>query len=121
MSVKMSTQLRESRRAERFSETRAEQPKAGGFEVLLLLIAIIGGLHLLVLLGLETSRIVHTKHEIHRLSNAVAVLQAQDEQLQAVIAHAGDSSYREALARLQGFVYPDEKRYVIAPRSQDGP
>jgi hypothetical protein len=114
MSVKTSAQ-RESRRADRASETRAGQPKAGGFEVLLLLIAVIGGLQLLTLVGLEANRIVRARHEIHQLSNSVAVLQSQNEQLQAVIAHAGDQSYREALARLQGFVYPKEKRYVIAP------
>ena len=78
----------------------------------LLLIAVIGCIHVVSMLGVELYRNVVSRQEIMRLSGDIASLQDELASLQAVVDHAGDAQYREQLARCLGFVRPDETRYM---------
>lgn len=83
-----------------------------GANVLFLTIAVVGCVHALAILTLEISRAVYTNREVARLERDIAALELESTNLENVIAHKNDASYREQLARLQGFIYADEARYV---------
>ena len=83
-----------------------------GANLLFLVIAVVGCVHALTMLTLEISRTVYTNREVARLERDIASLELEATDLGNVIAHRDDAVYREQLARLQGFIYPDEARYV---------
>lgn len=75
-------------------------------------IALVGGFHALLMLGLEGSRLVYTSREVTRLGADIDVLQEDIRTLQAVVRHRNDLVFREQLARAQGFIQPDETRVL---------
>lgn len=77
-------------------------------------IAAVGGLHALLMLGLEGGRALYTRREVVRLEAEIDALKAEARALEAVVAHKDDPVYREQLARLAGFIYPDEDRILTA-------
>lgn len=79
---------------------------------LLIALAVIGSLHLFVLLGVEFDRNLVSGREVARLEGDVRALTAELERLEEVAAHGDDLAYREVLARKQGFVYPEESLLV---------
>jgi len=103
----------------RRSQLRRRNPKGSSKErpdrvigTVLLLIAVIGCIHVVSMLGVELYRNVVSRQEIVRLSGDVEALQGELASLQAVVDHADDAQYREQLARCLGFVRPDETRYM---------
>ena len=97
----------------------SRKPKSSGKErpdrvisTVLLLIAVIGCIHVVSMLGVELYRNVVSRQEIVRLSGDVEALSGELASLQAVVDHADDAQYREQLARCLGFVRPDETRYM---------
>lgn len=78
----------------------------------LVILALLGSLQVLVMLGVEAYRAVEGQRAIQRLQNDIAALEAEAAGLAAVVEHADDPAYREQLARRRGFVYPDEIRVV---------
>ena len=78
----------------------------------LLLIAVIGCIHVVSMLGVELYRNVISRQEIVRLSGDIEALSGELDSLQAIVDHADDGQYREQLARCLGFVRPDETRYM---------
>ncbi len=83
-----------------------------GTNLLFLSIAIVGGLHLLVMLGIELNRYIRTYREISTLNTKIVTHKATLDELIAIKAHEHDDRYREQLARKQGFIYPNEQRYI---------
>ena len=83
-----------------------------GANVLFLVIAIVGCVHALAMLTLEISRTVYTEREVARLERDIGALELESIHLENVVAHKNDATYREQLARLQGFIYAGEARYV---------
>ena len=79
---------------------------------LLTVLALVGSLHALVMLGVETNRWLYSRGEITRLERDLTSINGEIGELEATVDHRYDVPYRESLARLQGFVYPDEVRYV---------
>ena len=75
-------------------------------------LALVGGLHALLMLGLEGGRALYTRREVARLEAEISTLQAEADTLAAVVAHGNDPAYREQLARAAGFIYPDEDRIL---------
>ena len=94
-------------------------PQSKGANLLLLVIAIIGSLHVSSMFALETWRAATSKSEIARLQADVRGLEQERASLQAVVDHAGDELYREHLARCKGFVYPDETRFLTMIDGQE--
>ena len=84
----------------------------GGANLLFLVIAVVGCVHALAILTLEISRTVYTEREVARLERDIKALELESTNLENVIARKNDPVYREQLARLQGFIYADEARYV---------
>ncbi len=78
------------------------------------MIALVGGLHALLMLGLEGGRALYTRREVVRLEAEISALQAEADTLEAVALHQNDPAYREQLARAAGFIYPDEDRVMTA-------
>ena len=97
---------------ERPQEGTRGSARPGGAASLLMILALVGSLHALFMLGVETNRWLYSRGEITRLERDLASIEGEIGELEAVIDHRYDASYRESLARLQGFVYPDEVRYV---------
>ena len=95
---------------------KSAQPRGMGF--LLTVLALVGSLHALVMLGVETNRWLYSRGEITRLERDLSDINGEIEVLNATVNHRYDASYRESLARLQGFVYPDEVRYVTVTERQ---
>lgn len=75
-------------------------------------IAVVGSLHALLMIGLEGGRYLYTQREITRLTADIDVLQEETRTLQAVLRHQNDPIFREQLAREQGFIGPDETRIM---------
>ncbi len=87
-------------------------PKNRGVNMLFLLLAAVGSLHAVTMLGVEAWRSFAGRQEVTRLHQDIGALQFEIDGLQAVVDHAADTSYREQLARCLGFIYPDETRVV---------
>lgn len=93
--------------------SRTAAPARGARWLLLLLVAF-GSVHVLFMLGVEGLRLAKAEISIQRLEREVADLEAEARSLEAVIEHGDDQSYREHLARRQGYMYPDEARIVTS-------
>jgi hypothetical protein len=85
---------------------------ARGAHRVIMVLALVGSLHALFVLGVESWRFVVERRAVAQLQSQVTELQRQANGLQQVIDHAGDSRYREDLARRQGYMYPNEQRAV---------
>lgn len=85
---------------------------AQGVKRFLVVLALLGSIQLVVMLGVEAYRAVEAERAIARLHIDIASLEAEAAALAAVVEHADDHDYREQLARRRGFVYPDEVRIV---------
>ena len=83
-----------------------------GVNTLFLVLAVVGSLHAVTMLGVEAWRSFAGTQEVARLHQNISVLQYEIDGLQAVVDHAADSTYREQLARCLGFIYPGETRYI---------
>lgn len=80
-------------------------------------LATVGGLHALLMLGLEGGRYLYTQREVARLEADIGLLQGETRALRAVAEHKNDRVFREQLARQRGFIYPDEDRVMtVTPR-----
>lgn len=75
-------------------------------------VSLVGAFHALLMLGLETGRLVYTSGEVTRLESEVGELQVEVRELEAIVEHRYDSVFREQLARAQGFIHPDESRVL---------
>lgn len=82
-------------------------------------LAAIGCLQLLFMIGLELNRTIQHREAIATLEGEVAALEREAQGLRAVIEHGDDPAFREQLARKQGFMYPSETRVIVVP--QEGP
>ena len=72
----------------------------------------IGSLHALLMLGVEGGRYLYTAREVTRLEADIAELEAESRTLQAVVNHQNDPVFLEQLAREAGFIGPDETRVL---------
>jgi len=97
--------------AERRS-TRRRAVAARGAHRVITVLALVGSLHALFLLGVETWRFVVEQRAVAQLQTQVTDLKRQSGELKQVIGHADDLRYREDLARRQGYMYPNEQRAV---------
>lgn len=79
---------------------------------LLVALAVIGTLHLFFLIAVELNRELVHRREITRLTAEVTALEDELTALQEIAKRGDDLQYREALARNQGFVYPNESLLV---------
>lgn len=94
------------------------QPRMRGVNVLLTALAIIGSIHVLVMMGIELNRMVATQQEITRLTLETTSLEAEVAGLQSVLDNGNNPLYREQLARKAGFAHPDEVRFLSVPNPQ---
>ena len=100
------------------AESRTEDARASsantanGVKRFLMILAILGSIQVIVMLGVEAHRAVEGRRAIARLNIDIAALEVEAAGLAAVVEHADDPVYREQLARRRGFVYPDEVRVV---------
>ena len=91
-----------------------------GVDILFTLLAILGSVHVMSMLTVETYRTLYSTREIERLMAEVAVLQDDVVELSAIAEHANDELYLEQLARCYGYAYPDERRYLTPSSAADG-
>jgi hypothetical protein len=94
------------------------QPRMRGVNVLLTILAIIGSIHVMIMMGIELNRMVATQQEITRLSLETTGLEAEVAGLQSVLDNGDNPLYREQLARKAGFAHPDELRFLSVPNPQ---
>lgn len=85
-----------------------------GATALLVAACTLGALQAAAMLAVEARRWWVADREVARLEREVADLQAEAADLALVAARGDDERFREHLARRQGYVFPDEARYVIA-------
>ena len=78
----------------------------------LVVLAVVGCLHLFFIIGVELDRNLVHKRDVARLEAEVSALTAELDRLDEVASRAEDAAFREALARSQGYVYPDEDLIV---------
>jgi len=88
---------------------------ARGVSAVVAVIALVGLLQAGVMISIEARRLWTAEREIARLEREVADLRRETEDLIQIGARGDDERFREHLARRQGYVYPDEFRYVIVP------
>jgi hypothetical protein len=91
------------------------QPRMRGVNMLLSILAMIGCIHVVVMMGIELNRMVASQQEITRLSLDTGGLEREVAGLQSIVNNGNDPAYREQLARKAGFAYPDEVRYLSVP------
>jgi hypothetical protein len=85
-----------------------------GATALLVAACTLGALQAAVMLAVEARRWYVSDREVVRLEREVAELHAEAADLAAIAERGDDVRFREHLARRQGYVFPDEVRYVIA-------
>lgn len=91
------------------------RPRPAGrrkLNIVIVVLASLGVLQLLYLNYVESDRMFVLRREVARLEADVARLETEQRGLEEVATHAADAAYREALARKQGFILPDEVRVV---------
>ncbi len=79
--------------------------------LLFLVLAIVGCLHALGMIGLETYRVLNNNYGIERLNSELTLMEQDISELDALITNI-DDVFMEQLARCQGYVYPNETRYI---------
>jgi cell division protein FtsB len=99
----------------------ANQPKMRGVNILLTALAIVGCIHILVMMTIELNRMVASQQEIKRLTAETQVLEAEVAGLQSVLDNANNPEFREQLARRAGFAYSDEARWLSVPSTPEQP
>ena len=67
------------------------------------------------MITVEVRRPWTAEREIVRLEREVADLRGETVDLTEIAVRGDDARFREHLARRQGYVFPDEVRYVISP------
>ena len=97
-----------------------------GATALLVAACTLGALQAAVMLAVEARRWYVSDREVVRLEREVTELQSEAADLAAIAERGDDLRFREHLARRQGYVFPDEVRYVIArpsaaPTAPDDP
>ncbi|HEX7000235.1 MAG TPA: hypothetical protein VF164_00910 [Trueperaceae bacterium] len=80
----------------------------------LVVLAVVGCLHLFFIIGVELDRNLVQRRDVARLEAEVSALRTELNRLDLVASRGDDAGYREALARRQGYVYPDEDLIVTA-------
>ena len=85
---------------------------ARGVKRFLVVLALLGTIQVVVMLGVEAYRAVEGQRGIARLQEDIVELEAEAEALEAIVQHGDDAAYREQLARRRGFIYPGEVRVV---------
>jgi hypothetical protein len=78
----------------------------------LVVLCLVGSAQLMVLIGVELSRLAFTEREIARLEREIATAHRESDDLLEIAGRGADERYREQLARRQGYVYPFETRFV---------
>jgi len=81
------------------------------------LLALLGSVHVLFMMGLEINRMLETQRAIVELKDDIIGLEREVSSLEAIMQHGDDDLYREELARRQGFIFPDELRVVTLRQS----
>lgn len=94
---------------------------ARGVSLVLAALAIVGTLQASILVAVEARRLWTAEREIARLTREVGDLRAETADLVEISQRGDDERFREHLARRQGYVYPDEVRYVIVPPPEPAP
>jgi hypothetical protein len=84
--------------------------------VVLLVLCVVGSLQLVGLIGIEARRLWHAEREIARLEREVAEIREETSDLREIALRGDDARYRELLARRQGYLFPNETRFV-GPRA----
>jgi hypothetical protein len=82
-------------------------------QVILTVIAVIGTIQVLFMIGVEINRALQTAPAVRQLELDISELQREADRLQAIIDFGDTEQYREQLARRQGFIHPDETRVFI--------
>lgn len=83
--------------------------------VLIGAVALIGCLQVLFMIGVELDRTIRHRASITSLEGELTELAREAADLRAIEERAHDDTYREQLARGQGFMYPNETRVVVLP------
>jgi cell division protein FtsB len=97
----------------------AGQPRMRGVNGLLTVLAIIGCIHVMVMMGIELNRMVASQQEITRLTAETQVLEQEVAGLQSVLDNGNNPAFREQLARRAGFAYPEEARWLSVPAQSE--
>lgn len=74
---------------------------------------LIGVAHLTFLVAVEANRYLRLGATVDALEADVAANKAEAAELQAVAERANDAVFREQLARMQGFMFPEETRIIV--------
>lgn len=86
-----------------------------GVSALLVGLCVLGALQASILIAVEVQRAWLADREVVRLEREVDALEREAADLAAIAARENDDRFREHLARRQGYVRPDEIRFVIVP------
>ncbi len=90
-----------------------------GVSALLVGLCVLGALQASILIAVEVRRAWLADREVVRLEREVEALQREAADLAAIAERGDDVRFREHLARRQGYVHPDEVRFVIVPHPLD--
>jgi cell division protein FtsB len=85
---------------------------AKAINALLVAVCLLGSLHVVGLMVVEVRRLAYTEGEIARLEAELSAIARDTADLRAVAERFEDERYRELLARRQGYVYPEETRFI---------
>ncbi len=88
---------------------------ARGINAVLVVLCLLGSLQVVGLVAVEVQRLFYAEAEIARLEADLEAIRRETADLRAVAERIADERYRELLARRQGYVYPDETRFVGPP------
>ncbi len=74
---------------------------------------LVGVAHLTFLVAVEANRYLRLGATVEALEADVQANRSEAAELRAVAERANDAMFREQLARMQGFMFPDETRIIV--------
>lgn len=113
MTIKSSSLASDSQssgRPARSSWTTRQQGR--GYAKLFLILAVLLTCHAATMLGVEVYRYLRSQQDIRLLENDIVLLEHESQQLNLILENQDNPRFREHLARTQGFIFPEERRYI---------
>ena len=99
-------------------ENKQPVDRGWGGALLLVVLAVIGSFHAMIMIGIEAYRAYTTQKALTQLEVEINTLEYELNGLKVILEYGNDPLYHEQLARNLGYIFSDEKRVITYPEDR---